>query len=244
MKSSKRQERRSRQHGCCRTKGAGGNTGFWAPSTRTNDRGANFEIPGEEVSARCSTDAQAARQRDWVSLQRTKVSQKARQREQAASTMRVWQHTTAVKARKTHGAYPDGGCRVEIIGVSQWPMRKAQQREDGRPTLPTPESAARGATSRPRHAGSKEQSDGPTTHQASASLWRDSTSSATTHPPMKQFIGGWFSFGAVRAGRQADAVGCWMQLPALRRAGGYHSQVSAPPVGERLTSGGLTRRAE
>ena len=55
-----------------------------------------------------------------------KVSQKTRQREQAASTRRVWQHTTAVKARKTHGEYPDGGCRVTIIGASQWPMSVAQ----------------------------------------------------------------------------------------------------------------------
>ena len=76
-------------------------------------------------------------------------------------------------------------------------MNRAQQREDDRPTLSTPESAMRGATSRPRHAGAKEQSDATTTHQASASLWRDHTNSATTRPPMKRFIGGRFSFGGL-----------------------------------------------
>lgn len=67
LKSSKRQERRSWRHGCCQTKGADGNIGDRAPPDPTNDRGAIFETPGEEVSARCLLIAQIASRRDWVS---------------------------------------------------------------------------------------------------------------------------------------------------------------------------------
>ena len=59
-----------------------------------------------------------------------KVSQRLRQREQAASTRRVWQHTTAVKARKTHGAYPDGGCGV--FNHRSKPMADEQGSAEGR----------------------------------------------------------------------------------------------------------------
>jgi hypothetical protein len=50
--------------GCFKPKEVDGNIGFWGPPQRTNDRGAIFEIPGEEVRIRGKGFAQAVWQRD------------------------------------------------------------------------------------------------------------------------------------------------------------------------------------
>jgi hypothetical protein len=63
-----------------------------------------------------------------------------------AEMQRVWQRTSALKARKRHGLYPIRGHRVGTIGVSQWPMEKIRWKEKSSPELLDPELAVFGPT--------------------------------------------------------------------------------------------------